>query len=92
MNTERCIVHPAMDIQTFYAQQTADQRAAFADAIGTSLQYYRNVASGFRQAGSTLALAIERESRGKVTVRELSPELAQALSESGYRKRSQRAA
>jgi DNA-binding transcriptional regulator YdaS (Cro superfamily) len=76
-----------MDLRTFYQQQTDDERAKFAALIGTTPLYYRNVAYGFRRANETLALAIERQSKGKVTVRELRPEFADELAASGYRKR-----
>ena len=80
-----------MDLRTFYQQQTGAERDEFAAAIGTSPLYYRNIAYELRNANDTLALAIERESRGKVTVAELRPKLANALAASGYRKRRKRA-
>ena len=81
-----------MDLRTYYQSQTAEEREAFAVAIGTSPFYYRNVAYEFRNANDTLALAIERETCGKVTVAELRPKLAEALAASGYRKCKRRVA
>jgi DNA-binding transcriptional regulator YdaS (Cro superfamily) len=81
-----------MDLRTFYQQQSAEEREAFAAAIGTSPLYYRNVAYEFRNANDTLALAIERETRGKVTVAELRPKLAEALAANGYHKRKRKTA
>lgn len=76
-----------MDLRTFYQRQSATEREAFAASIGTTPLYYRNVAYNFRRANETLALAIERESEGAVSVRELRPDFASELAASGYAKR-----
>lgn len=46
--------------------------------------YLRHIALGYRTAGPELAIAIERETDGVVTVAELRPELADALKRAGY--------
>ena len=59
-------------------------RGDLASAVGVNPVYLRHVALGYRTAGPELALAIERETGGLVTVAELRPELADALRRAGY--------
>lgn len=75
-----------MDFLSFYRSIKPPQRQALAAACGTTPLYLRNIAYGFRQANESLALAIERETRGTVTVLELRPDLAAALEAAGYRR------
>ena len=79
-----------MDLRTFYRSQTVPEREAFASAIGTTPLYYRNLAHGFRQPSATLALAIERESQGRLTVADMRPAIAAAMDALGYRRRRSR--
>lgn len=85
-NTERCSVRVVMNLHRYYLHQSPDARVRFAEAIGTTPLYYRNVAHGFRRASGALALLIERESHGEVSIAELRPDFAEVLSSSGYRK------
>lgn len=78
-----------MDLPTFYRAQTVPQREAFAAAIGTTPLYYRNLAYGFRQPSALLALAIERESQGRLTVADMRPAIAVAM-DAVYRQRRSR--
>ena len=53
---------------------TKDAKENFAKKCKTSLGYLRLVTSGVRQCSATLAIAIDRESKGQVTCEELCPE------------------
>lgn len=63
-----------MDIKTYVMSLAPDERRQFADRCGTSLGHLRNIGYGFRTCADGLAIAIERESGGAVTVEELSPD------------------
>jgi DNA-binding transcriptional regulator YdaS (Cro superfamily) len=51
-----------MDLKTFLAPLTSEQRKAFAAKCGANHGSFQNVASGFRPCSTALAVAIERES------------------------------
>lgn len=55
-----------------------------AKSIGCTPVFIRNVANGHRNVSDTLAIAIERETAGAVTVAELRPAFAEALKAAGY--------
>lgn len=59
-----------------------------ADRIGTSAAYLSQIAHGHRACSEPVALAIERETGGAVTVADLRPQFAALLDECGYRKGS----
>lgn len=61
-------------------------RAAFAQRCGTSLGYLRKAISTKQRLGECLALAIERESAGAVSVVALRPDLAAEMAAAGYLK------
>jgi DNA-binding transcriptional regulator YdaS (Cro superfamily) len=50
-------------------------RAQFAAAIGVAPAYLYQIEHGIRKAGADLAIAIERESGGKVTCESLRPDI-----------------
>lgn len=47
----------------------------FAARCGTSIGHLTNVAYGYRSCAESLAIAIERETGGAVTVEELRPDI-----------------
>jgi DNA-binding transcriptional regulator YdaS (Cro superfamily) len=51
------------------------QRDRFAERCGTTGGHLRNVSYGYKQAAESLAINIERESNGAVTVEELRPDV-----------------
>ncbi len=53
---------------------TMQAKEDFASRCITSLGYLRLVASGVRQCSATIAIAIDRESQGKVRCDDLCPE------------------
>lgn len=63
-----------MDLRTFFFAIPDEEREPFAKRCGTSLGHLRNVAYGYKPPGPTLAVAIERESKKKVTRQEMYPE------------------
>ncbi len=86
-----CINHTVyyrrMDkLKSFLAGLRRDERETFATRCGTTAAFLRNVVYGQRKPGEKLCVAIERESDGAVTRRDLRqddwrdiwPELAEA--------------
>ena len=57
---------------------------ATADRLGIAPAYLWQIANGVRQSSHDLAIAIERETGGAVTVAELRPAFAEALRQAGY--------
>lgn len=57
-----------------------------AGKVGTSSAYLSQIAHGHRACSEPLALAIERETAGAVTVADLRPQFAALLDACGYRK------
>lgn len=55
---------------------SVDERAAFARRCKTTPNHLRNVSYDQKTCGEDLAMAIERESGGQVTVEEMRPDLA----------------
>lgn len=55
------------------------ERAKFAARCGTTLGHLTNVAYGYRSCAEALAIAIERETKGVVTVEELRPDVDWAV-------------
>lgn len=60
-----------------------------AGKVGTSSAYLSQIAHGHRACSEPLALAIERETAGAVTVADLRPQFAALLASCGYRKRAE---
>lgn len=52
-----------------------DARTAFATRCRSTVGYFNLIASGHKKAGESLALNIERESGGAVTVETLRPDV-----------------
>ncbi len=64
-----------MDLRTFLAEKTPAERKTFAERCGTSAGHLANVAYGYKPCGAALAIAIERESRGRVRCETLRPDV-----------------
>lgn len=60
--------------KTYIYSMPMAARHSFAQACGTSWLFLRNVAYGHSKAGEKLSVAIERESRGAVTRKDLRPD------------------
>lgn len=63
-----------MDLRTYLRSIPGPARKAFAARCGTSHAHLRNIAYG-KTCGEALAIAIDRESGGRVTVEELRPDV-----------------
>lgn len=74
-----------MSLKTYILGMAMDDRHAFADRCGTTYGHLRNVAYG-KSCDQDLALAIERETGGLVTVAELRPRFAELLEACHYRR------
>lgn len=64
---------PAMDLKSFLAPLTPEQREAFARKCGTTPGHLRNVMYGDRPCATDLAVLIERESDHAVRRWDLRP-------------------
>jgi Putative antitoxin of bacterial toxin-antitoxin system, YdaS/YdaT len=65
----------AMDLKTFLKSlPDEDARKDFAIKCDTALGHLRNIGYGLRTCAPALAVAIERESTGQVTRRDLCPD------------------
>jgi DNA-binding transcriptional regulator YdaS (Cro superfamily) len=64
-----------MSLKKYLKSLTQAEREALAVACDTSLGQLNQVAWGYRRAGETLAINIDRESGGKVTCEELRPDV-----------------
>ncbi|WP_321902051.1 transcriptional regulator [Paraburkholderia tropica] len=60
-------------LKTYLAAMPSLERQHFAARCGTTHAFLRNIVYGQRVAGEKLCVAIERESRGAVTRRDLRP-------------------
>lgn len=65
-----------MELKTFIRAVPRGARDDFAIRCGTTLKYLRQVAYKAKPCSAELAIAIERESRGAVTVEEMRPDLS----------------
>jgi DNA-binding transcriptional regulator YdaS (Cro superfamily) len=63
-----------MDLKSFLAPLSPDQRDDFAKRSGAKPGHLRNVMYGFRPCATDLAVSIERESKGAVRRWELRPD------------------
>lgn len=64
-----------MDLKEFLKTLSPDEREKFAERCDTSVGHLRNVSHGFRPCGESLAIAIDRESDGKVPVEVSRPDV-----------------
>jgi DNA-binding transcriptional regulator YdaS (Cro superfamily) len=67
-----------MQILSDYLKQlSADGKSAetFAEQCGTSLGQLKQIAGGYRRAGESLAINIERESKGAIRCEDLRPDV-----------------
>jgi DNA-binding transcriptional regulator YdaS (Cro superfamily) len=64
-----------MSLKTYLKDLSLEEREAFAKACETTVGQLNQVAGGFRRAGESLAINVERESRGKVTCEQLRPDV-----------------
>jgi len=60
-------------LKKFLSMMSVPERDRFAKRCGTSAAHLRNIVYGFRSANERLSNAIERESNGAVTRRDLRP-------------------
>ena len=75
-----------MELRTYINLLSTPDQAAFANRIGSSIGYLRKAISIGQVIGPELAIAIERETNGEVTVAELRPSFAESLRAAGYAK------
>jgi DNA-binding transcriptional regulator YdaS (Cro superfamily) len=73
-----------MELRAYLNLLSKEEQAAFACEVGTSIGYLRKGISVGQEFGSDLALAIERETNGAVTVADLRPAFAESLRKAGY--------
>lgn len=64
-----------MDLKTFLETMSTDERDEFAERCGSTGGHLRNVSYGYRSCAEGLAIAIERESKGKVRCETLRPDV-----------------
>ncbi len=89
-----------MDLKTYLAPKTSEQREEFASLCSTSKGHLQNVMYGVRPCAPELAVLIEKHSGGEVTRKDLRPddwqaiwpELAELLPYTGPDRRKQKAA
>jgi DNA-binding transcriptional regulator YdaS (Cro superfamily) len=60
-----------MDLKTYLASLSSEQREAFATACGSTPGHLKNISYEYRTCAEKLAIAIERESKGAVRCEEL---------------------
>lgn len=75
-----------MNLKSYLRSLPIPQREPFAHRCGCTLQHLKFVAYGAKAPSEVLALAIERETGGAVTLEDLKPAFKAALESSGYRK------
>lgn len=62
-----------MELKPYVSALTPEQRQDLAERCGTSVGHINNVMYGYKPCGHELAVALERETHGAVTRRELRP-------------------
>lgn len=62
-------------VLTYLSSLPADQRDAFAQRCGTSVNYLRKAASAGQKLGESLCIAIERESARAVVCEQIRPDV-----------------
>ena len=73
-----------MLFKDFWRSIPTCKRPHFAVRVGASVSTLNQLAFGDRVISDSLALAIERETHGAVTVAELRPAFAESLRAAGY--------
>jgi len=73
-----------MNLKTYLHSMPVSERKAFAMRCGTAYQNLLNIIYNDRICGEKIALAIQTESGGAVTIEELRPQFADALKKAGY--------
>jgi DNA-binding transcriptional regulator YdaS (Cro superfamily) len=63
-----------MDLRTFLSPLTAPERDEFAKQCGSTRGVLQNIMYGIRPCGPELAVAVERESKGRVRRWDLRPD------------------
>jgi DNA-binding transcriptional regulator YdaS (Cro superfamily) len=69
-----------------------EDRESFAASCGTTLGHLNNVAYGYKTCAEALAMAVERESAGKVRVETLCPDADWAVVRGTAKPKARRAA
>lgn len=64
-----------MKLINFLKNLPTEEREVFAAKCDTTYRFLRNIAYGYRRAGESLCINIERESGGKVLCEELRPDV-----------------
>jgi DNA-binding transcriptional regulator YdaS (Cro superfamily) len=74
-----------------YLASNRGEAVRLAHAIGCTSVFLRNAAHGHRNVSETIALAIERETNGAVTVDDLRPGFREHMASAGYVKQAEKA-
>ena len=64
-----------MELIKFLSDLPASERSTFARRCDTSFRHLQNVGYGYKKAGESLAINIERESKGLVRCEDLRPDV-----------------
>lgn len=64
-----------MDLKAYLEGLSSEEREAFASACDSTVGHIKNVSYGYRTCAEKLAIAIERESGGKVRCELLRPDV-----------------
>lgn len=64
-----------MELKSYLAELSGPEREAFAAACDCALGHLNNITSNTRTCGEKLAIAIERETKGKVRCEDLRPDV-----------------
>ena len=64
-----------MELKTFIKSMPVADRDGFSERCGTTYAHIRNIAYGFRVAGESLCINLERESQGAVRCEDLRPDV-----------------
>lgn len=80
----RIVIMICMKLRPYLLSLQMDERIRFALRCGTTYNHLRNVAYGQKPCAEELAVAVEKESGGIVSVAELHAEFADLLRAAGY--------
>jgi DNA-binding transcriptional regulator YdaS (Cro superfamily) len=64
-----------MNFQTYWTSLDSAAKRSLAHSLNTSLAFLSQIAHGHRRCREALAIAIERDSAGAVTVEEMRPDV-----------------
>lgn len=59
----------------YWKSRTSDQKHALAGKLGVTYQYCSMIANGHRKAGLTVLTKISKHTGGKVTMKDLRPDI-----------------